>query len=286
MSFAPNDLVSDDDLIAYESSLLTAFNAVDWQEKRRRALNDWLAPILRSRGFDLTRLRTRLEADAVLGYTASVYTDKTGASSDTTTDDLSLGTIFATAGTDALYVGSTQDFRGLSIRLLDSVSAVASVLSVAYWNDAWTTLAIDDGTAKIPGKTCSGGGAVTWALPDDWVGRMVNGIGPYAWVKLTVSATPTNAKASQIGVLTHSVLSAPATLRTLTLIMREAPTGGPGPWAEKAAWYESEADAALERALPLVGSEFDTDASDLVSPTEAVQTEADAGATPFRLERA
>ena len=167
----------------------------------------------------------------------------------------------------------------------DSVSAVASVLTVAYWNDGWTTLAIHNGTAKTTGKTFSGGGAVTWSLPADWVVRTLNSAGPYYWVKLTVSATPTSAKAGQIGCIRRSVLCAPAILRTLTLIMREAPTGGGGPWADKAIWYETEADAALQRALPLVGGEFDTDESDQVSDTEAAQTDAEV-ATPFTWERA
>jgi hypothetical protein len=104
-------------------------------------------------------------------------------------------------------------------------------------------------------------------------------------VKVTISAVPTGATASQIGVIRRSALCAPATLRTLTLIMHEAPSGGPGPWADKAAWYETEADAALQRALPLLGGEFDTDASDQVSATEAAQTAAEV-ATQFRWERA
>lgn len=285
MSWAANDLVSDADLIAYEASILKTFNVADWIEKRQRALDDWLAPILLSRGYTLARLKTRVEPSALYGYTGSAYSDLLTASRNTTTDDVNLATVFTTVGTDALYVGSAQPFRGLSVRMQDSVSAVASVLTVAYWNDGWTTLAIHNGTAKTTGKTFSGGGAVTWSLPADWVVRTLNSAGPYYWVKLTVSATPTSAKAGQIGCIRRSVLCAPAILRTLTLIMREAPTGGGGPWADKAIWYETEADAALQRALPLVGGEFDTDESDQVSDTEAAQTDAEV-ATPFTWERA
>jgi hypothetical protein len=285
VSWAPNDLVADADLVAYESKILTAFNVADWTEKRRRALEDWIGPILRGQGFELARLRTRFESDSVQGFTAAAYTDKTAAATDDTADDVDLAAIFATPGSDALYIGSTQAFRGLSVRILESVSAVASALSVAYWNDGWTALTIADGTIKAAGKTFSGGGAVTWSVPLDWIVRKVNNIGPYYWVKLTVTATPTGAKAGQIGVIRRSALCAPATLRTLLLIMREAPTGGAGPWAEKAAWYETEADAALQRALPLLGGEFDTDASDQVSPMEAGQTESEVSRAPFRWER-
>ena len=284
-SFYPNDLVADTDLRAYESQILTGFNVTSWADKRRRALEDWLAPILAGRGFDLFRLRTRFEPEAVFGLTSSTYTDVLAAAMSTDADDVDLAAVWATPSTDALYVGSSQLFRGLSLRLLEAVSSVASVLTVQYWADAWTPLVITDGTAKVAGNTCSAGGAITWALPMDWVARTVNSTGPYYWVKVTVSATPTGAKAGQIGVIRRSVLSAPATLRTLLLIMREAPTGANGPWDDKATWYETEADAALQRALPLVGGEYDTDASDQVSATEATQTDSEVGAGPWRMER-
>lgn len=285
-SFYPNDLVSDADLTAYESKILASFNVSDWAEKRRRALEDWIAPILAAQGFDLFRLRTRFECDAVLGYTGAAYTDLTAAATDGTADDINLGSIFATPATDALYIGSSQMCKGLSFRLLEAVSAVASVLTVQYWADGWSNLTITDGTAKTTGKTFSGGGAVTWAVPTDWVPRQINDVGPCYWLKVTVSATPTAAKAGQIGVIRRSVLAPPAILRTLTLIFREAPTGAPGPWDEKASWYETEADAALQRALPLVGGEYDTDKSDQISAAEAAQTESEVAASaPFRLER-
>ena len=284
MNWIPNDLVADADLEAYESAILTAFNRADWTEKRRRALEDWLAPILKTSGFDLERLRTRFDPASVLD---TDYTELLASSTDETADDLNLATLFATPATDAVYVGSTQVFRGLSIRMLDSASAVTATLTVKYWNDTWTTLVITDGTQKTLGKSFSGGGSVTWDVPTDWVPRPINASDPRYWVKLTMSATPTGATAGQLGVIRRSVLCAPATLRTLALIMHEAPTGGPGPWAEKAAWYETEADAALQRALPLLGGEFDTDVSGQLSAAEAAQTAEEVlGHAPFRLERA
>ena len=104
-------------------------------------------------------------------------------------------------------------------------------------------------------------------------------------MKVTVSATPTSAKAGQLGVIRRSVLCAPAAFKTLALIMREAKTGSEGPWREKAAEYQTDADAALERALQIVAGEFDTDESDQVSPTEETQTRAEVARGPFRLER-
>jgi len=287
MAWAPNDLCNDVDLVAYETAILTQFGQTDWIPKRSKAIEDWLAPILRGQGYPIERLRTRYEADKVYGYTGSVYTDATSVVRDTTVDDLNLATVFATAGSDSLYIGSTQQFRGLSVRMHEAVNATASVLSVASWADNWIPLTLDDGTVKVVGKTFSGGGAVTWRVPFTWVKRSINGSDPLYWVKVTVSVTPASAKAGQIGVIRRSALCAPVTYRTLTLIMREAPTGGAGPWAEKAAWYEREADAALQRALSIIGGEFETDVppTDQISEEESGQTSAEV-AGGWRMERA
>lgn len=286
MSWAPADLVSDVDLVDYESAILSSFGASTWQARRTKALEDWLFPILKGQGFDPFKLRTRAEPTKAFGYTASAYTDLTTATTDTTADDVNLATLFATPGTDALYLGSTQPFRGIFFRLLDTVSSAAAVLSVAYFDGAWKALTIADGTVQTAGRTLSAGGSVTWVLPVDWMTRVVNGSDPLYWVKVTVSAVPTGAKAGQVGVIRSSALRAPATFRTLQLIFREAPTGASGPWQEKADFYKGEADAALQRALAIVGAEFDTDASDLVSPTEAGQTSSEASGGGLVLERA
>ena len=285
-SWHPNDLVSDADLLAYESGILTAFGKADWDDKRVKALEDWLGPILRTQGFALERLRTRYQATAIWGYTASAYSDLQGAASDTATDDLDLAAIFATPANDALYIGSTEPFRGLSVRMLDSVSAVTASLSVKFWDDGWVDLSIVDGTQKATGKAFSGGGAVLWRVPAGWTQRTINGSDRLYWVKVTISATPTSAKASQIGVIRRSCLAAPATFRTLALIMTEAPTKGGGPWDEKRERYAAEAEAALERALQICGGEFEAEESqdDLLDVTEAAQTVEEVGGG-WRLER-
>jgi hypothetical protein len=285
VSWHQADLVSDEDLKSYESEILARFGQSDWQTRRTKALEDWLFPHLKTRGFDPYKLRTRYECDSVLGYTASTYSDKTDVTKDTGENDLNLATVFTTVGTDALYIGSSQPFRGIFLRLLDSVSSVTSVMTVAYWSGTWEALDATDRTAQS-GKTLAAGGSVTWTLPVDWATRKVNSIGPYYWVKVTVSATPTSALASQIGVIRASSLRAPVTFRTLQLIFQEAPTGADGPWAEKAAFYKDEAEGALLRALEIVGGEFDTDASDLVSQEESEQTAEEVGGGPFTLERA
>jgi hypothetical protein len=151
MSWHPNDLVSDVDLGDYEAGILTRFGQTSWLAKSTKALEDWLFPILKGQGFDPHRLRTRAECDSVQGYTAAAYSDLTSASSDTTEDDINLATIFATANSDALYVGFKEPFRGLFFRLLDTVGSASSVLSVAYWNGNWEGLTVADATAQVSG---------------------------------------------------------------------------------------------------------------------------------------
>lgn len=287
-SYHPSDLISDADLYAYERTLPQVFGEdLDWETRRTKTLEDWLFPILKGAGFEPQRLRTRHQADPVYAYTAAAFVDKTAAAKDTTEGDLNLATIFATAGSDYLYVGSVEPFRGIFLRLLDAVSAVTSTMTVEYWSGRWSGLSIADGTKAASGKTLSAGGSVTWTLPVDWATRAVNGSGARYWARISVSATPTGATATQVGVIRRSVLCAPATLRTLALIFREAPTSLDGPWERKAAYYESEADAALQRALRIVGGEFDTadPPDDLIDPTENAQTREDASGGGWLLER-
>lgn len=284
--FRATDLCSDADLRAYEPTILTQFGRVEWADLRAKALSDWLWPLLEAEKFPVERFRTRYVADKVFGCTASTYTDKTDDAHDTDSDDLNLAAIFATVGTDALYVGSTKPFRGLSIRLSDSVSAVTSTMTVSLWTDAWESVSIQDGTSRTSGKTFSGGGAVTWRVPEGWVPRVLNGSDPLYWAKVTVSATPTGATAGQIGVIRDSRLSGPATLKTLELVFIAAPTTQDGPWERKAEQYGRMAQEAWERVKPTLGKEFDTGiVDDLVSPAEAAQTNEEVTQGGWTLER-
>jgi hypothetical protein len=108
------------------------------------------------------------------------------------------------------------------------------------------------------------------------------------WVKVTTTVTPTSATAGQVGVIRSSLLTAPVTLWTLALIMLEAPSSGKGPWSDKQKNYERLAQDALQRALPSLGGEFETDdpATDQISEEESEQTTEEATGGPWRLERA
>ncbi len=287
MSWHPNDLLVDTDLTAYEPTVLTQFAQTNWQTLRTKVFEDWLFPILRVRGFDPEKLRTRYEPDRVFGLTASAYSDLTSAAISTVADDIDLATVITTPATDALYVGSTSQFRGLFFDLLEAVSSAAGVLSAAYWNGNWESLTVTDSTIQVTGKSFSAGGSVTWTLPTDWTTRALNNSDRNLyWAKVTLSASPTGAKAGQIGVIHSSVLRAPVTLRTLQLIFRQAATATDGPWKEKADFYQTESEVALERAMAICGGEFDTDASGLVSTDETGQTAGDSGGVAeFLLER-
>ncbi len=286
MSWHPSDLVTDADLRDYEGSILTGFGETTWHGKRTKALEDWLFPILAGRQFDPYRFVTRVEVAQAFSYISAAYADVTGALRDTTADDLNLATVFATPSTDALFLGSAQPFRGVFVRVEDQKSSAAGTMSVSYWNGNWEALQIADGTVQTEGKTLSAGGSVTWLMPHDWAVRSVNGSERLYWVRMMVSAVPTGARAGQIATIRASALRPAATFRTLELIFREAPIAEEGPWREKAEYYATQADLALQRALPLLGAEFDSDESDQVSETEQGQTAAEVGSGGWTLERA
>ena len=285
MSWHPDDLVTDRDLEAYEADILRTFGQVGVSEKRTKACEDWLYPILEVRGFDPFKLRTRYDPTTAFGYTGSAYTDIGDAVRSTTDDDVDLAAIWATPGTDRIYVRDDQPFRGLFLRVDDSPNATASVLTVKAWTGSWETLQIADDTQATDGTALSRGGAVRWALPRLWTERVVNDSGRLYWVELSVSATPAGATAGQVACVRSSRLRGALAYRTLFLIMSEAQTSQAGPWSEKADRYEELADVSINRALDLIGGEFDTDDSGQVSATEEDQTIEEAGGGPWSLER-
>lgn len=287
MSWHPNDLLTDADLLAYERDILTRFNVTDWAQRREKVLEDWLWPQLRQAGFPPERFRTRFTPDAAFGYTSSAYTDILSAVTDTTADDLNLATTLASSS-DAVVIGSAQQFRGISVRMLDAVTSVASTLTVELWQDAWKQVSVTDGTQATAGKPFSRGGAITWRVPPDWVVRTLSTTStPYYYARLRLSAAPTSAQCGQISVIRRSVLCGPVAYRTLAMIFREAPMAQDGPWQERANFYETEAALAFQRALALVGGEFDADSptDDVLDRDDEAQTRETAG-SPMRWERA
>lgn len=287
MSWHPQDLVSDADLVAYEQTILTQFGQTDWQSKRTKALEDWLFPALASAGFDPYRLRTRYQPTLVYGHTSSVYTDYTTASRTVGVANIPLSTVLA-ASSDALYLGAPWQFRGVSVRMFDAVSSATATLTAEAWRDAWVALSdVSDGTKASAGKPFSKGGTLTWTVPDDWVVRPVNSSDALYWVRLRLSAAPTSASVGQMGVIRRSACCGPAALRTLYYIFREARTTQEGPWEAKAEQYLRESEEAWQRIQPLLGREFDVETvDDQIDATEATQTAAEVTGGGWTLERA
>lgn len=287
MSWHPNDLLTDEDLRAYERDILTRFNVSDWETRRGKAMEDWLWPQLRAAGFNPARFRTRHTPDVVWGFTSSAYTDHTTAATNATSDDLALGTILA-ASSDAIVLGSTQQFRGISVRLMDTVSSTAATLTVELWRDAWRSVVLVQDDLTVSGVPFARGGSLVWQMPTDWVIRPLStNTTPYYYARLRVSSAPAGALAGQMSVIQRSVLAGPLAYRVLAMIFREAPMQQDGPWLDRASFYETEASLALARALTLVGGEFDADSptDDTLDRDDEAQTAAAAG-SPFRWERA
>jgi hypothetical protein len=270
VSYAPNDLVTDKDLLGYERTILTQFGMEDWQARRQKAISDWLFPLLESRGYSPLRLRTRHSPAEAVGYTSATYTDRSSAAGDA--DGLVLSTILASTS-DRLYLGFAEPFHGISVRMLDSVNAVSANLSLDVWADGWVTPDdVEDGT-RLGMASFAKGGAITWTSPDALVQRTVNSQGPCYWARLSLSGVPTTGTAiGPVTLIRRSRLCAAVTCRTLALIFREAPIGQDGPWERKAEWYEAEAERAWLRVADRIGGEFDTDGDDAIDRDEAVQT--------------
>lgn len=279
MSWNPNDLVADDDLLAYEPTILTQFAVTGWQDKRAKALEDWLFPALVSRGYDPDRLRTRHAPAALVGYTGSTYTPLDGST------NVAVGSIL-TGTSDALYVGHDRPFRGLSLRVEDAPSSATATARVALWLDTWAVR--DVAPPWGVGPAFSRGGALTWEVPGDWVPRVVSTGPARYWARVTVTAALTaNAVLPQVAVIRRSLFSGPVTMQTLALIFRAAPTSSDGPWDTRADWYANQAELGLQRALSHAGGEFDLNPEDdVLDATEATQTADEAGAGPWVWERA
>lgn len=114
------------------------------------------------------------------------------------------------ANLDALYIGAFTPFRGVAVTMSASVNAVASVLSIDYWNGSIFTAVSggSDGTASA-GKTFAQTGNITWTVPTDWTKALLpqavnpaltaaqanqaintdDGRVPRFWARFSVSAT-------------------------------------------------------------------------------------------------
>jgi hypothetical protein len=263
----PHDIVTDEDLAVYEPTVLTQHGTSEWPALRTRALT-WIFNALEQRGFAPERFRTRAVPTAAYSYNGSAYTDQTSALQ--TTDGFNLASLLSTSS-KYLYIGSDTPFRGLSIRVYDSPNSAAVTLTASVWADTWDTMTLTDSTA-IGTTPLAKGGSILWTPPEAFIGRSVNSSDSMYWVRLSCSAAPTGCTAGPISVIRQSRLTEAVTFRTLMHIFRAAEAASEGPWKDKAAWYEREAEQAWLAVADSIGSEFDTDGDDAIDGDEETQT--------------
>ena len=152
---------------------------------------------------------------------------KTGQQNPATAGAIVLSSLDVLANNNALYIGSHVPFRGVAVTMSANVNAVVSVLTVKYWNGAWTAVSgFSDGTASggaTFAQSAPASAGVVWTVPTDWVTKQLNqtlaSVGPvllYAdkpryWTQWTVSVQlGANVKANTMFALNRSTAYAEA----------------------------------------------------------------------------
>lgn len=279
MSWTHLTLVTDAELAALEPEAghpSEPWGQTAWTNARAEAKRDlqiWIDADYPSVPGASDRIRDRWAPDLVWQYTSAGYTDRTSEVSDDTEEDLDLSAVFATPASDALYVGAGYEFSGLFVKLLDSLNANASVLTVKYWNSAgWTALTTSDGTVAATGKTLSGSGRVTWTIPSSWERRTINGSDPWYWVQLTVSATLTSGTAATqiLPIRAPSALKRVAAYLALHHICQglAAQAATPEYWQAKAESYWTKGQDLYTRIRQGGGIPFDLNQDDVITPAD------------------
>lgn len=197
MSWASLSLVTDAEIGALEpeaTNTADPWGTTEWANARAEAKRDlgiWISGAYPQVPGVLDRVLDTWAPDYVFGYTGGTYTDYTSLASNDTAADVPLKTIFATYGTDRLYLGCLWAPDALAFRL-SSLSATSSVMTAKYWGaTGWKTLGATDGTA-VSGKTLAQDGRLTWTMPTDWQRSSVNGTAnEFYWIELSVSAALT-----------------------------------------------------------------------------------------------
>jgi hypothetical protein len=252
MPWSALTLVTDAELGQLEPEAVHAdapWGATTWANARAEGKRD-LKILLESDFSDIENVADKVvdtwRPDWVYSYIASAFTDVTTAAADKTEDDLALGTIFATFGTDRLYIGCASEFEGLRVLMTATVNAIASTLTVKYSGPTgWTALTISDGTSASS-KTFSKSGRITWTIPSDWQREQLNGMADaYYWLELSVSAALTaGTSATQLlPIRAHDGLKRVAALLTLSYIFKglSAAAVEPKDWLDRAVAYRDDA---------------------------------------------
>lgn len=268
------DLLTDADILALDHAALTTFGntpsvvSANLATKRHLAIHSWLYGRMVKAGYQPHKHLVRYAPASAFSLISGSYADITEAVSDTTADDVTLSTILATPATDALFLASPEPVRGLFVGLHDSPNAIPNTLTVSYWSGSkWVAISsLTDPTQATSGVSFSGGGMLSWPVPEDWQRRPLSTDTEYRyWLRLTMGSTLTvPTKATHLLPVRHSRLTYPAALYTLSLMYAESWGVQRGEWDRKAREYREAAEAEL--ALALLGlTEFDTTGDQVVS---------------------
>lgn len=269
MSLIPGDIVTDADVAALDTRVLSEFgDDVDIASKREVALQHWLAPRLERRGLQPHEHKSRRTADAVYGQISSVTTSYASEADSVTVGDIPLGTIF-TGGdaTDSLYVMLQQPYRGLYVGMHETVNAATSISSVMVWTGQWSHVnSLIDGT-MVNSAPLARGGVISWRPSDVWQQRRFEDAYGY-WSKIYIGSLTATTVAAQLVPVVASRLTYPLALYTLGLVYEDAWRSGRGDWGDKSERMMDRAGMELDRVLPLIADEFDVDKTGTVGPTE------------------
>ena len=263
----PTDLVTDLDLFALDGQAGTDFGGSDLAAKRALAVHAWLTPRLEKAGYVPALHLTRDEPAAAWGLTGGVWTDLRAAFSSRSDTVTALAEVFVTPATDALYLGAPKPFKGLFWHVLDAGNtSPGAVSSLTYWNGQWTPFGSLADATVAASAAWAVGGRTTWAPPDDWITRPLDGDAAHRfWVRVQLAAAPSSPSAvSQVLTIRRSRLTDPTARYALGTLYQEGVGGSRGRWQEKADAFFKAAEAGLELVLPLVRDEFDVDESGAV----------------------
>jgi hypothetical protein len=287
MSWSGLTLCTDTDLGELEpESTSGSWGATTWTSQRASAKKDlkiWLErdfskkPDGTIRTDVCERVRDTYRADAVYGYTGGSYTDLTTTAGDETANDVALASVFATIGTDRLYLGFEGEADGFAVFMRDAFNAIASVMTVKYSGPAgWTALTASDGTSSS-GKTFAKSGRVTWTIPTDWQRTEVNGTDELLWIEVSISVALTaGTKASQVlQVKAPEGLKKVVAWQALGYIAMTRAAQAPSTeyWMHKARnqWktgYMDEADKLYESLRDKGGIPIDDDEDNVIDPED------------------
>lgn len=277
------DILTDLDVLAVDSEATTDFGDVSsltrLSDKRRIAVDDWLAGKLQSAGLNPRLHSTRRTPKSLLYQVAgnSLLALDIASKGSTPWDASSIWASNSPTA-DYLYVGTDRHFRSLFLTMLDGVNANSlSIFTVEYWNGGrWAEVqSLVDATMSAATISLSGGGMVQFHQPDNWCPRPLATDGAVTgdwlyWARLGLNRRPTaGSMLYQVLPVTMSRMALPAAWQCLGMLYEEAYAGNRGQWAEKADRAFKRANDTFEMVRGLLSDEFDSDLSQSVDPGDA-----------------